>query len=78
MPMDRGYSLRCIEEYHQSTTGWRSPLDPTDKRTIDKGQVVVPAQALELMSGPGMRKQPPAKRGMCLQVSQTKRVQEIQ
>ena len=53
MPMDRGYSLWCTKECHQSTTGWRSPPDPTDKRTVDKGQVVVLAQALGLMFGHG-------------------------
>ena len=44
-----------------SATGWRTPLEPTDKRTVDNGQVVVPAQALELVSGSGMRKRPPAR-----------------
>ena len=66
--------LRCTEECPLGATGWRSP-DPTDKRTVDKGQVVVPAQAVELVSGPGMRKRPPARRGTCLKISQTKRVQ---
>ena len=76
MPMDQNGPLECTEEDPQGATGWRSPPDPTDKQTDREDQIVFPA--LELMSGPGMRKQPPAKRGMCLQVSQTKRVQEIQ
>ena len=75
MPMDHGYSLRCTEECHLSATGWRSPTDPTGKRTVDKGQVVVPAQALELMSGNGAHRRPPARRGKGLQFNQTKRAQ---
>ena len=58
MPMDQSYSLRCTEECYMSTTGWQSPPDPIDKRTVDKGQVVVPTQALELVSGFGMRERP--------------------
>ena len=61
MPTDRSYSLRCTEEGPQGATGWRSPPDPTDKQTVDKGQVVAPAQALELVSGSSMHKRPPAK-----------------
>ena len=52
MATDRSYSLRCTEEGPQGTTGWRSPPDPTDKQTIDKGQVVAQAQALGLVSPP--------------------------
>ena len=69
MPMDRGYTLGCTEECHQSTTSQRSPLDPTDKMMDDRGPVVVLAQALELMSGLDMRKQPPARRGNGLQLN---------
>ena len=75
MPMDQSYSLRCTEECHLSATGWQSPPDPTHKSTVDKGQAVVPAQALELMSGPGTCKRPMARRETCLKISQTKRVQ---
>ena len=61
MPMDQNGLLQCIEEDPQGATGWQSPPDPTDKRTVYKGQVVVPTQALELVSGSGMRKRPPAR-----------------
>ena len=61
IPMDQSYSHWCTEECHLSTTGWQSPPDPTDKRNVNKGQVVVPSQALELVSGSGMRKRPPAR-----------------
>ena len=61
MPMDGGYSPRCNEECHCIATDWRSAPDPTDKMMDDKGPVVVPAQALELMSGLGAHKQPPAR-----------------
>ena len=74
MPTDQSCSWSCTEECHLSTTGWLSPPDPTDKRTVDKGQVVVPVQALEMMSGPSTHKRPPARRGKCLQLNQTKRV----
>ena len=40
MAMDRGYSPRCTEECHHTAIGRRSPPDPTDKHTADKGQVV--------------------------------------
>ena len=43
----------------------------------DKGPVVVPARALELMSGPGTHKWPPARRGNGLQLNQTKRAQGL-
>ena len=66
MPMDQSYFLWRTEECHLSTTGWQSPLDPTDKQTIDKGQGVAPAQALELVSGSSMHERPPEKRGTCL------------
>ena len=56
-------SPRCTEECHLDTTGWRSPPDPTDNRMVDKGQVVVPAQALELMSAVCARTQPSARQG---------------
>ena len=61
MSMDQSYSLWCTEECHPSTTGWRSPPDSTDKRMVDKGQVVVLAQALELVFGSGMRERPSAR-----------------
>ena len=56
-------------------TGWRSPPDTTDNRMDDKGQVVVLARALELMSGHGAHRRPPARRGKGLQFNQTKRAQ---
>ena len=59
MPKDQSCSLRCTEEGPQGATGWRSPPDPTNKQTVDKGRVV--AQALELMSGSGTHAWPPAK-----------------
>ena len=74
MPMDHGYSLRCTEECHIAT-GWQSPPDPTDNRMDDKGQVVVPAQAMELMSGHRVHRRPPTRRGKGLQLNQTKRAQ---
>ena len=58
MPMDQSYSLRCTEEGPQGATGWRSPPDPTDKQTVDKGQVVAQALALELVSDSSMHKCP--------------------
>ena len=58
MPMDHGYSPRCTEECHLNTTGWRSPPDPTDKQTADKGQVVAQAQALGLVLASSMHKWP--------------------
>ena len=60
MPTDRSYSLRCTEEGPQGATGWRSPLDPTDKQNVDMDQVVALAQALELVSGSSMHKCPRA------------------
>ena len=56
------------EEDPRGATGWRSPPDPTDKQTTDKGQGVTQAQALELVSGSSMHKRPPAKRGTCLKI----------
>ena len=53
--------LRCTEECPLGATGWRSPPDPTDKRTADKGQVVARAQALELVSGSSTHKWPLAR-----------------
>ena len=61
MPMDQSSPLRCKEECPLGATGWESPPDSTNKLTVDKGPGVVPAQALELVSGPGMRKRPPAR-----------------
>ena len=61
MPMDRSYSLRCTEEGPQGAIGWRSPPDPTDKQTVDKGQVVAQAQALGLVSASSMHKWPLAR-----------------
>ena len=61
MAMDRSYSLRCTVEGPQGSTSWLSPPDPTDKQTIDKGQVVAPSQALELVSGSSMHKWPLAR-----------------
>ena len=58
MPTDRIYSLWCTEEGHQAATGWQSPLDPTDKQTVNKGQVVAQAQALGLVSASSMHKWP--------------------
>ena len=58
MPMDRGYSLRCIEECHQTATGWQSPPDPTDNMMVDKGQVLAQAYALGLVSASSMHKWP--------------------
>ena len=75
MPMDGSYSPRCIEECHRTATGWRSTPDPTDKMMDDKGPVVIPAQALALMSGLDAHKQPPARRGNGLQLNQTKKAQ---
>ena len=49
------------EENPPGATGWRSLSDSTDKLIVDKGLGVVPTQALELVSGPGMRKRPPAR-----------------
>ena len=49
-----------MEECPLGATGWRSPLDPTDKQTDSKDQVVAPAQTLELMSGSSMHERPPA------------------
>ena len=56
-----GYSPRCTEVCHRTTTGWRSPPDPTDKMMDDMGPVVDPAQVLELMSGLGVCKWPPTR-----------------
>ena len=75
MPMDQSGPLQCTKECHHTATGWRSPPDPTDKRMDDKGQVVVPAQALERMSGHEARRRPPARRDKGLQSNQTKRAQ---
>ena len=61
MPMDQNCSWGRTEKGPQIATGWRSPLDSTDKQTVDKGQVVVPTQALELVSGSSMHKRPPAR-----------------
>ena len=58
MPMDQNCPLRCMEECPWDATGWRSPPDPTDKQTVDKGQVVAPAQALGLVSASSMHKWP--------------------
>ena len=58
MPMDRSYSLRCTEEGPQGATGWRSPPDPTNKQTVDKGQVVAQDQTLGLVSASTMHKWP--------------------
>ena len=55
--------------------GWQSVPDPTDKMMDNKGQVVVPAWALELMSDHGVPRRPSAKRGKGLQLNQTKRAQ---
>ena len=52
--------LRCVEECRLGATGWRSPPDPTDKQTDGKDQVVDPAQALQLTSGPGTHEWPRA------------------
>ena len=58
MPIDQSYSLRCTKEGPQGATGWRSPPDPTDKQTVDKGQVVAHDQALGLVSASSMHKWP--------------------
>ena len=61
MAMAQSYPLSCTEECPLGATGWRPPPDPTVKQIVDKGQVVAPAQALELVSGSSMHEQPPAK-----------------
>ena len=53
--------LRCTEECPLGATVWRSPPDPTDKLTADKGQVAARAQALEQASRSSTRGWPPAK-----------------
>ena len=60
MPMDQNGPLQCTEEDPQGATGQRSPLDPTDKQTVDKGEVVARVEALKLVSGSGMHKCPRA------------------
>ena len=60
MPMDQRRPLQCTEEDPRGATGWRSPPDPTDKQTTDKGQVVAPSQPLERVSGSSTHKWPPA------------------
>ena len=62
------------DEYPHTATGWRSPPDPTDKMMDDMVPVVVPAQALALMSGLGTRTLLPARQGNDLQLNQTKKV----
>ena len=42
-------------------TGWRSPPGPTDKRVVDRGQVVAQALALGLVSASSMHKWPRAR-----------------
>ena len=66
MAMGQSYSLRCTGMHRLGTTGWQTPADSTDKRMVDKGQVVVPAQALGLMSGLGKHERPPVRREMCM------------
>ena len=66
MPMDGQADIRSCnwgrtEMCHLTATGWQSPPDATNNRMVDKGQVVVPAQALELMSGHGAHRRPPAR-----------------
>ena len=51
------------------------PPDPTDKMMDDKGPVVVPAQALELMSGLDAHTRPTVRQGNGLQLNQTKKAQ---
>ena len=53
---DRGYSPWCTEEYPRTATGWRSPPDPTNKKTTDKGQEMAQAQALGIVFAPNMHK----------------------
>ena len=61
MPMDQNYSRGRTEKGPQVATGWRSPPDPTDKLTVDKGQVLAQAQALEQVSRSSTREWPPAR-----------------
>ena len=48
------------EKEPRVATGWQSPLDPTDKQTIVKDLIVVPALALQLVWGSGRHEMPPA------------------
>ena len=50
MPTDQSGPPQCTEEDPLGATGWRSPPDPTNKQTADKGQVVALAQPLEQVS----------------------------
>ena len=50
-----------MEECPLGATGSQSPPDPTDKQTIDNGQGMALALALELVSGSSMHKRPTAK-----------------
>ena len=50
--MAQSCPLWCTEECPLGATGWRSPPDPTNRQTDGKDQVVAPAQALQLTSGP--------------------------
>ena len=66
--MAQSRPLRCTEECPLGATGWRSPPDPTNKQTVDKGQGMALAQALELVSGSSMHERPPATQGTCLKI----------
>ena len=71
MATAQSFPLRCTEECPLGATGWRSPPDPTDKLAVDKGPGVVPAQALERMSGLNERTPLPARQCNYLQSNQT-------
>ena len=66
MPTNQSCSSGRTEKGPRVSTGWRSPPDPTNKQTDSEDQIVAPA--LELISGSGMPKRPPAKQGMCLKI----------
>ena len=55
MPMDQNGPLQCTEVDPRGVTGWRSPPDPTDKHTTDKGQEMA-LQALGIMFALNMHK----------------------
>ena len=61
MPKDQICNSGRTEMGSQVATGWRSPSGSTDKQTVDKGQVVAQAQALELVLGSSMHKWPLAR-----------------
>ena len=68
MAMAQSCPFWCTEECPLGATGWRSPPDPTNKQSVDKGQGVAPARALELVLGSGRHEWPPAGQGTCLKI----------